>query len=210
MGALRRILLAFLGFLSLGLTALVCVALIDHNFAAQLVAYLDQYFLRALEACFVEGRDLWLPLLIAAAALLLGVLLLIVAFYRRRPIRHVTVETLDGGSVHVNLHAIDAVVRRAAAQVPGVSNVANHLQMSKSGLQIRLSFSLPADRNVAELGAALRQEISSQLEHMIGVRPANIDISVINISDKPSGRQAQSTAAAAQEIIPPVEPVEEV
>ena len=210
MGALRRILLALLGFVSLGLAALVSVALIDHNFAAALVADLDQVFLRTVEACFVEGRNLWLPLLIAALALVFGILLLIVAFYLRRPIRHVTVETLDGGAVHVNLHAIDTVVRRAAAQVPGVGNVANHLRVGKAGLHIRLSFSLPLERNVGEVGIALRQEINAQLEQMIGVRPAEIEISVMNINDKPSGRQSNAAAASAPEAVLPVEPVEEV
>jgi len=82
--------------------------------------------------------------------------------------------------------------------------------VGKAGLHIRLSFSLPLERNVGEVGIALRQEINAQLEQMIGVRPAEIEISVMNINDKPSGRQSNAAAASAPEAVLPVEPVEEV
>lgn len=190
MGAIRRFIVALLGLVSLGLTALVAVTLINHRFAVLALDYLDRCFLYNLELCFIDGRNLWLPLVVAIVALVVGVLLLVVALYRRRPIKQVTVETLDGGSVHVSLNAIDTVVHRAANQVTGVTNVTNRMQITKSGLHIRLSFSLPPDCNIAELGAALRQEINTHLDRMIGVRPSTIDISVVNVQDKPSGRHA--------------------
>ena len=190
MGAIRRFIVGLLGLVSLGLTALVAVAMVNHRFAILALDYLDRCFLYNLELCFVDGHSLWIPLVVAIGALILGVLLLVVALYHRPTIKQVTVETLDGGSVHVSLNAIDNVVHRAASQVAGVTNVTNRMQITKSGLHIRLSFSLPPDCNIAELGAALRQEINAHLDHVIGVRPALIDISVVNVQDKPSGKYA--------------------
>lgn len=197
MGALRRILVALLGLTSLGLTVLLAVALIDHNFSLTLLQSMEAG-LRWLDLCFVQGQGLWLPLLLALLSLILGVALLVVAFHRRRLPKQVTVDTLDGGSVRVSLHAIDTVVRRAAGQIPGVSSISDQLRVDKSGLQIHLSFSLPADGNIAELGSSLRREINTQLESVIGVRPAGIEISVVNVSEKLSGGRKQHPASKAE------------
>ncbi|MDO4733199.1 MAG: alkaline shock response membrane anchor protein AmaP [Bacillota bacterium] len=183
MGVLRRILVALWGFLFLGLAALITVALINHSFAAEMIAFLEQQLILSLKEIFIESQALWIPLLVAFFSLLLAGCLLAVSFQHRRPLRQVMVESRDGSSVQVSLHAIDTVVRRAAALVPGVEGVANHLQMGRSGLEIRLSFSLPAGANVVELGDRLRGEIKTQLENMMGIRPAVIDIMVVNVNE---------------------------
>ena len=207
MGALRRVLIALFGLIFLGLSVLTAAALIDHSFAIQLARGLESFSLSA-ESCLVQGKYIWCLLLIAGVALVLGVLLLIVACRRRRPIKQVTVEALDGGSVHVSLSAIDTVIRRAAANVFGVSEVTTRLRVNNAGaLHMRLNFSLPGDGNVAELGASLRREVCSQLESMMGVKPASIDIAVTNVSDKTSGRTPQGAASEhnAADALPPEE-----
>ncbi len=187
MGALRRILVAFGGLLSLGFTALVTAALVNHNFGTSLLNTLEKQVMPFFQGWLRDGKGLWLPMLLAALFLVVGILLLAVAFHRQRLVRQVVVDSVNGGSVLVSLNAIDNVVRRAAGQVLGDAAVNDHLRVVGDGdLHIHLEFALPTNRNLTEISAVLRKEIETQLADMMNVKPTAINITVMDIAEKGS------------------------
>lgn len=185
MDALRRVLVALGGLVCVATAALLTACLVDHNLGSRMVDFVDRCFLYNLQLTFLDGQQLWWPIVIGVALLAIGLLLLIAALYRVKPPAAVEVKSSDGSMVLISLEAVDNVVKRAAGSVPQVSNLASRLRLVKGGLYISLRISIPASAAIPEVGAAVRQQVAEQLETMVGVAPREIRVEVANVVDQP-------------------------
>ena len=185
MDVLRRVLVAVGGLFALALAVLTAASLVNHALAATIIDFLDRCFLYSMQLCFLESQRLWIPILAGVLFLLLAVLLFAAAFCRKKPVRHIRVETADGSGVDISLEAIDNVVRRAAGSVPEIRHLNSRLGIAGDGLHISLHITVPVSTAIPDIGMAVRREVANQLETMVGVTAKEIRVEVANVVDKP-------------------------
>ena len=202
MAAFRRIIVFLCGLVFLGAAAFIGACLVNHGFAQLVVDFVDRCLLYNLQLSFIQSQNLWWPILIGCGLLIFGILFLIAALKRKKRVRQVSIDTVQGGSVEVSLGAVDSVVKKAAFSVPGVSNVVTNLQMIKDGLHVDLNLSLPGDAPITAVGVAVREAIQESLETMIGIVPADIRVNISNVTDKSGTQHRSASMATATEAAP--------
>ena len=187
MDVLRKILIAVMGLLFLAFSALIGVGMINHGFASTAVDFLDRCFVYNMQLIFVNGENLWQPIVAGLAGIILGVLLLFVALYRKQLPHRMHVSAPDGYVVEISQEAIDTVVRRAVANVKQVSGMNGKLFIKDETLTIELNIVVPAEDAIPEIGSAVRNEVATQVEAMTGIVPKEIRVRVSRVVDKQEG-----------------------
>ncbi|MDO4581155.1 MAG: alkaline shock response membrane anchor protein AmaP [Bacillota bacterium] len=177
MSGLRRAILIILALLLILAAALLVVCLINGAIAEDIVAF--------FEYNLVSGRSFWATAAVAAGLLLLGVFIFIIGVKTQAAPKQVRIFSCDGGSIDISLAAVDNVVKKAAAGVAGVKNVATELAVVNNGLVVGLNIGVPQDTPIPPTGNAVKQEVASQLEAIVGLVPAEIKVVVTSIVDKP-------------------------
>lgn len=208
MAAFRRIIALFWGLVLLAGAAGIAVCLVNHRLALLVADFIERCLLYNFRLAFVEGVSLWWPIAIGVVLLLLGLLLIVAAFKKRRQPKQVCVTSKDGGTVFIALQAVDNVVRKAASGVAGVRNVNSKLDMARDGLHIYLDITMPPDASVPATGAEVRQQVSRQLDSMVGITAQEIKVSISNLSDGKSAARPGAYSAPIS-ITPEPEAAEE-
>lgn len=185
MRALRRTLVAVLGLLNLAVAALFAVALIDHNFGSEVVDFMDRFLVYNLELWFVQSVNLWEPILLFLLFAVLGVVIICIACQRKRERRMLRVDMEDGNAIHISREAIDSVVKQAVSEITSVDSATTQLQISGSGLKVKLHLVIPSSSAVPEVGAQARQIVSERLQSILCIVPREIAVEVVNVVEKP-------------------------
>ncbi len=172
----RRAFLVVWGLVLVCFSAAVIVFLLQGQVAAA--------FFAGLSACFTSGNGVWLLLGIALLLLALGVLTLFSAFHRKSTQQMIQVESAEGTMINVGLSAVENVVRRAACDVPGISDVRCRLKVLDSGLGVSLYLTIPQGVAVPATAAAAKAMVEEQMLAMTGIKPAELKVIVDNIVDK--------------------------
>lgn len=190
MDTLRRVLLALFGLCFAAAAAVVAVALVNHNFGANLVFFFDKILAYNMQQHFVQSMRLWLPILFGLLFLAIAVALLYVAFHRTSAPRNVRVQTEDGNNIEITKEAIESVVKKAVASLPDVNGVSSRMRIIKGELLIKLNLVVPAGSVIPEVGQAARTAVSEQLQTLLNVTPKEIRVEISNISDAEKANNA--------------------
>ena len=176
MDVLRRVLLVVWGLVLVCLSATMVVFMLKTD-AATVFFYNVQSF-------FLSGEYVWAVLGLALLILALGVITVFCAFQRKAGQPLVQVESTEGTMINVSLGALDNVVRKAASDVPGVSDSRCRLKTVDGGLAINLFLTIPQGIAVPATASAAKTMVEEQLVAMVGIRPVELKVIVDNIVDK--------------------------
>ena len=183
MAALRRILLALWGLVSIAAAAIIAVMLINTTFAQNIYDFLDKCFLYNFQQTFLADNGIWWGILFGIILLILGAFCVIVALMPKPAVKKLRVATVDGGCVDISLSALNNVVVKAASSQQGVDSVDARLAVKNNGLHIHLNIKVPCGLSVTELGAQVRENVNTQLEAIAGIIPADIQVVIDDVID---------------------------
>ncbi|MCR4963599.1 MAG: alkaline shock response membrane anchor protein AmaP [Firmicutes bacterium] len=176
MNVFRRILLALMGTVLLCLSAAIAVFVTNGRIA-------ESFFTGATQI-FLSANYRWLLLGIALLALILGILAWFGVFYRKSKPQMVQVESSEGTVINVSLAAVENVIKRAAADVPGVCDVSSRLKVIDEGLGVQMFLSVPQGVVVPATASAAKATVEEQMLAMLGIVPADMKVVVDSIVDK--------------------------
>lgn len=137
----------------------------------------------------------WMPLFILAGALLilLGIRIAFRSLWRRRVAqsRYYAVQSVDAGSIHISMQAIDHLVHKCIQIWPEIltTHVAIHGQ--QEAVTIRLRLTLRSDVRIPELIADVRAEIKDYVEECSGVKVERVEVIIEATKEAPDSRSVQ-------------------
>lgn len=113
-----------------------------------------------------------------------GVYLLAVAWQRDEGADDIRLEA-EGGDIRIALRAVETVVFEAAAEVPGVTEVAAKLRARDGQLSLDVAVYVSSDRAMPDVARDVQERVGSRIQLVTGVPVARLDVRVRGVAKSP-------------------------
>ena len=123
----------------------------------------------------------WVVVIVGAAVIVLAVAIVSGSFARRAS-RIAPMASASNSQVNISFPALEAMVRRASAEIAGIKELKPEIKRLANGIGIYLHVVLLSDVNIPELVNTLQERVKSQLETMSGLNVAEVKVYVANVA----------------------------
>lgn len=164
-----RVLLVLGGLVLLALGVFVVL------FASNVIRFADI----SMDILFKDAWQ-WMPLFILAGAVLtlMGIRIAFRPLWRRKDAqsRYYAVQSVDAGSVHISMQAIDHLIHKCIQYWPEILSTQIAIRGQQEAVTIRLRLTLRSDVRIPELIADVRTEVKDYVEECSGVKVERVEV----------------------------------